>query len=349
MNNDAEQPRRLRDCFWIVAVWAIPIVLLRPFQNTPYVDDWVYAWSVEHLLRTGELRILDISSSANPAQVLWGALFCVPGGFSFAALRVSTWVLSALGLCGLYLLLRELDVGRRDALFVTACLGFYPVYFILSYTFMTDVPFLSALLWFSYAAVRLLRTAQVRWLALATVLASVAIAIRPLGAVLPVALTLTLLQRRQTRLTHRWYVLPLLVVSVTFTGVLLWWYSAHTERRADLTWIEGSPAWRISQMQYAVDYFPMYIVDNWLFCTSALGIALAPVAASRFSKDDLRRIVIACAICGGVFVVRPLVKASIYVPLHHGETWSLMELGGLGIRDAHPAALPPWYRNSRLR
>jgi hypothetical protein len=34
--------------------------LLRPFQNLPFVDDWVYAWPVEHLLKSGELKILDI-------------------------------------------------------------------------------------------------------------------------------------------------------------------------------------------------------------------------------------------------------------------------------------------------
>src|SRR5437016_4135088 len=88
-----------KDCAWIVFLWTIPILLLRPFQNTPFVDDWVYGWAVENLLRTGQLRILDNSTSVNPVQIPWGAIFCLPAGFSFTALRLSTWVLSALGLC----------------------------------------------------------------------------------------------------------------------------------------------------------------------------------------------------------------------------------------------------------
>jgi len=64
----------------IALLWTIPVLILRPFQNTPFSDDWVYGWSVEHLLRTHTLKILDIASSVNPVQVLWGALFCVPTG-----------------------------------------------------------------------------------------------------------------------------------------------------------------------------------------------------------------------------------------------------------------------------
>jgi len=59
-----------------IAVFASAIALvLRPFQNTPFIDDWTYARSVVHLLRTGEIRILDWSASPNVAQILWGALF----------------------------------------------------------------------------------------------------------------------------------------------------------------------------------------------------------------------------------------------------------------------------------
>ena len=132
------------DCLGI-ALGAIAVTLVvRPFRDTPFVDDWTYAWSVEHLLKTGDLRILDISASINVSQIVWGAIFCLPFGFSFTALRVSTWVLSTGCLVGLYLLLRELGVSRRDALIGTAALATYPVYFVLSFTFMTDVPALAS-------------------------------------------------------------------------------------------------------------------------------------------------------------------------------------------------------------
>ena len=36
----------------------------------PFVDDWTYAWSVEQLLKTGELRISDWSAHYPLAQIL---------------------------------------------------------------------------------------------------------------------------------------------------------------------------------------------------------------------------------------------------------------------------------------
>src|SRR5262249_34295180 len=78
---------------------AIPLHL---FANVPFHDDWTYAWSVEHFLKTGKLEVLDWSVHYPLAQILWGALFCLPYGFSFSALRVSTVVLAWLGAWALY-------------------------------------------------------------------------------------------------------------------------------------------------------------------------------------------------------------------------------------------------------
>src|SRR5262249_47520238 len=142
---------RIRDCFWIVLSEAVLALVLSPFQNTPFIDDWVFAWPVEELLQHGQLKFLEYNLSVNVPGVLWAALFCLPFGFSFTALRVSTWVLALSSLCGLYLTLRDLGVSRRDSLLGTASLGLYPIFFILSFTFMTDVPFVACLVWSIYA------------------------------------------------------------------------------------------------------------------------------------------------------------------------------------------------------
>ena len=112
--------QRIVDCLWILLIWTVPAVLLHPFQDTPFVDDWIYAWSVQRFLEHGDLRILDYSSNLNLVQILWGALFCLPLGFSFTALRLSTWVSAAACLWGTYLVLRELRISRRDSLIRTA-------------------------------------------------------------------------------------------------------------------------------------------------------------------------------------------------------------------------------------
>jgi hypothetical protein len=63
---------------------------------------------VETLVDHGHLSFTIWQSMPLIAQVLWGALFTLPFGFSFLALRVSTAVLGAVGIVASYFLLREL-------------------------------------------------------------------------------------------------------------------------------------------------------------------------------------------------------------------------------------------------
>ena len=166
-----DKGRKVADCLWIASGWVMAAVLLRPFQDLPFLDDWTYAWSVEQLLKKGELRVLDWSASPNFVQVLWGALFCLPFGYSFSALRASTAVLAVWGLCSFYLLLRELGLGRREALAGTATLGLNPVFFVLSWTFMTDVPFLALMMAATLAMTSALRRRSIGGLVAAEVFA----------------------------------------------------------------------------------------------------------------------------------------------------------------------------------
>src|SRR5689334_24750965 len=77
-------------------------IALRLFADVPLHDDCTYAWRVEHFLKTGKLEVLDWSIHYPLAQILWGAMFCLPVGFSFSARRVSTVVFAWLGSDSLY-------------------------------------------------------------------------------------------------------------------------------------------------------------------------------------------------------------------------------------------------------
>ena len=214
--------KKWRDCLWIASCAALPAVILGPFQNTPFIDDWTYAWSVEWLLHHGEVKVLEWSSQLNVVQVLWGALFCLPFGFSFIALRVSTWVLAVSCLCGLYLLLRELGSERRTALLGTATLGVNPIFFMLSFTFMTDVPFLTFMVWASFATVRAVYVKHDAWLLASVLFSCLAIGVRVVGIVMPVAMAFVLLFHTQMWGRQRRRIL-LALTPVLFFGILLWW------------------------------------------------------------------------------------------------------------------------------
>jgi hypothetical protein len=323
----------------------VPLIALRPLQNTPFIDDWTYAWSVEHLLKTGQVRILDWSVSLNVVHVLWGALFSLPFGFSFIALRFSTWVASLLALLALHSLLRELGASRLDALIGTALLGFYPVYFILSFSFMTDVPFLTAVISFFLTLVRAHRKRSTAALILPVLLASLAVGIRPVGIFLAGALCLTLMVHPTWKEQRVW---RLSVAVVPILGVFLSLLLARThltEHRTDLSWIANSPTWRMARLGYGVTRLHQWLAMNLTFVMGTLGVALAPVALGTLSKESARTAVRMAIVVGVALLATALIGWDAPLPLEDGSTWSLQELGGtqslVGMPPDRP--LPAWW------
>ena len=116
----------------ITAVVLMSVCLAWAPVDIPVIDDWTYAWSVEHFLQTGALRMLEWSAHYPLAQILWGALFSQLFGFSFVVLRIATLVLAWAGLLAWYGMLRELETGPLVALLGTLMLWCNPVFFQLS-------------------------------------------------------------------------------------------------------------------------------------------------------------------------------------------------------------------------
>ena len=87
----------------IAAPFAIGWAFVSPWQDVPVIDDWAYAWSVEHLLKTGHLLVSDRSSIYPVVQILWGGLFARLAGFSFGALRLSTVIVAVFGCWAVFL------------------------------------------------------------------------------------------------------------------------------------------------------------------------------------------------------------------------------------------------------
>jgi hypothetical protein len=318
----------------IAAVSVLPLVLLRPLQDAPFIDDWAYAWAVEHLLRTGELRILDWSVSLDVAHVLWGALFCAPFGFSFTALRLSTWAASVLGLIGLYAMLRELSVARRDALLGVALVGFYPVYFILSFTFMTDVPFVAVMIWCFTALARSVTRESAGAFGVAVLCAGLAVAIRPIGVFLSGVLLLAA-WRPGTSWGPRLGRLAAALSPIVLMGLLALVRPGLTAYRADLTWIQGSWSWRVATPMPEPSWLPMLLARSLTIVIGTVGIALAPLALGGLVRDNARRawpvaLPIAAALSAGL-VLSPELRS----PLDPEFIWSVRELG------ATEALVPP--------
>jgi hypothetical protein len=301
----------------IAAPFAIGWVCVSPWRDVPVIDDWAYAWSVEHLLKTGQLLVSDRSSIYPVVQILWGAVFARAAGFSFGALRLSTVVLAVFGCWAIYLMLRELAFDTTVSLLAALTVALYPAYFALAFTFMTDVPFVSVSaisLFFCVAGVRRDRPA---WLWCGSVFAVLAFLVRQVGVVLPVAAFAAADRRVLSWLAVRRFWLPIaagLLAICAFWVVLpavLGPLPVIEQRKSDLQW------WTLLKF---VDYARWNVELFWIVAFPLAPLLLCPLTQRR------RALTIAGLAVALLIAVR-LTLGSIPAPLPDGQTWALEDLG----------------------
>jgi len=171
----------------LIALWAAMAIAVNPAGSFPLNDDWSYGKSVQRLLTTGRFDLPDWTSSNHIAQIYWGALFCLPFGFSFTALRFSTLTLGLAGVLAVYALLREFHPRPPIAVLGALLVALNPIYLGLSNTFMTDVPFFAFFALALWLYSRGLRRNATGFLFAGIVAAGFALMIRQFGLVLFVA------------------------------------------------------------------------------------------------------------------------------------------------------------------
>ena len=194
------------------ALWVVMSALVNPVGDFPLNDDWRYALAVKSILETGRFELPYPGAPNVFAQAYWGALFCLPFGFSFTALRFSTLTLGAAGIFALYLLLREIGAGRWIALLGGLTLAVNPLYFALAQTFMTDVPLLALLIAALWLFVRGVQREETASVVAGILIALIAILIRQFALLLLLAFSVAYLIRNGwTRQALAVAILPLLL------------------------------------------------------------------------------------------------------------------------------------------
>jgi len=181
------------------------IFIVPPAGDFPINDDWDYARVVQSLVERGQLARSEVMAPSFVLQAYWGSLFVHAFGFSHTVLRSSTLVLAAAGVIGYYVLLRHLLDPSRAALGALLLL-LNPLFVNLSYSFMTDVPFLALVLWALVCYVRALPAGsrpKVGWLVVGSTFAGGAYLVRQLGLALPVAALAGMLVAGGWRVTLR--------------------------------------------------------------------------------------------------------------------------------------------------
>ncbi|PVX82246.1 glycosyltransferase family 39 protein [Paraburkholderia unamae] len=323
-----------------VAIWLVAVIAADPRGNIPLNDDWSYALTVRTLLETGQFTPGGYTSMTLIGQTLWGALFCLPFGFSYTALRISTIVAGAIGLGAFALLLQDAGCDRRKTIAATLVLGFNPIWLVLSVSFMTDIQFAAYSIVATMFFCRFLRTRKTGVLLAAIVFALAAVSVRQLGLNLAMAMCAALLL--ESRKDKRAIALSAsgVAASVAFLVGFVFWLHARDAVPA----MASAPTDSFGRSLASLHTFAMKLEQfargilvhmGWFLCPVLLWRAPQMIAQYKQQRHG-RRILIGAAVFGLVWfglmaAVRPL-------PLD----WVTINDGGLGPVRLHsaPGTLP---------
>lgn len=176
--------------FILTILWCALILVVNPIGDFPLNDDWSYAKDVKTFVEENRLTFDSWGAMTLVVQTLWGTLFCKIFGFSFTVLRFSNLLLSWVAILGCYHLFKESGKSSQIAFWGTLLVIFNPFYFCLSYSYMTEVPFLAFFLWASFFFIKSINSGNTRHIVLATILTVLATLIRQPGLLLPIAFLL---------------------------------------------------------------------------------------------------------------------------------------------------------------
>lgn len=173
--------------FLLGIAWLLIILTVNPLGEFPLNDDWAYSKSVLNLVNTGKFIMVDWPAMSLFSQVYWGGLFCSIFGFSFTILRFSTLLLGFLGILTLFKIVYKLSDNLVFAFTGALLFMVNPLYVLLSFSFMTDVPFTVFCIISIYFFISYLRNEKIMLLILALVFSVIATLTRQLGVLVPFA------------------------------------------------------------------------------------------------------------------------------------------------------------------
>jgi hypothetical protein len=303
----------------IAGFFVLAFLLVSPLRNVGVIDDWTYAWSVEHFLSTGRLAILDWSAHYPIFQTLWGSAFVRVFGFSFGVLRISTIILAIIGCMALYLTLRELEFDRWRSLLGALVLAANPVFFVLSFSFMTDVPFLAMMNLAVLCYVTGVKRERYSLLWVGGLFAVAAFLSRQVGVVIPLVLAPCLLQRGGGWARFGKRLLPMLV-SLVVIGLLWRWELKFFGRTSVMEK-------KMEALEYIFPFKLKSLLKDGFDSLVQVGFWVAPllIAGITFKPKKWPLIIVAVAIAGALMA--RWYFGEIMLPFDASGTWNTDELG----------------------
>jgi len=281
----------------LILIYILLGVFLFSFENYPIDDDWSYIKAAETFHHTGKMQFTPWTAMSLVFQVWWGTSFTRLFGYSIEILRLSTLVISFLGLIFIYLLLRELRHYWQTSLFIVLLILFNPFSFPLNFTFFTDHFFISLLFISTYFYYKAFKDKKDIYLLIASLAASFSVLVRQNGILIPLSVFIyLLLSERSFKTIIRKSLLTLLIPIITLIIFSYW-----------LNVIHGPPIEYIKQVDKILEnlrkpylflikivWRPFLILEFMGFCLLPLSFSFLPKVKELFSRKHYFLLLLLC-------------------------------------------------------
>jgi len=283
----------------VIGWYVFALAILHPLTDAPVVDSWLYGSAVRRFLRTGEIRFAGFTQAMPVAQVLYGVAWSHAFGANSVSLEISVVAMAVL--CGVmfHALAIECGASRWQAMAATGLLICNPCFTFLSFSFMTEIPFLTMLVAAHLAFARAAGRREDLWLWIAAAMAVIAFMIRPFGAMAIAGCAGAMLlygtgrpgSRRLDRARWLRMFAPFAVALAVCMGLWVW-----------LT-VLGPKPWALQLDEHHFAYIFRVPLANYLRAGVLgpllyLGMVLAPLALLQLATPGWRRVAIGGA---GIF------------------------------------------------
>jgi hypothetical protein len=280
-----------RSAIFCALLLAVCTLASYPFAEIGGNDDFAYVRSAKALAETGHIVYFGWSSAMLGWQLALGALFIKIFGASFAATRVSIFLVAIVTAFLLQRTFARLGLNDTNASFATLTLVLSPLFIPLSFSFMSDIPGLFAIVLCLYLCLRAIESPlsshATAWLLAAMISNAILGTARQtgwLGLLVIVPSTFWLLRSRlrsTVLLTCVWF------LCIEFTFACMYWFARQLYTTAEGTYGMGLDSDHLSGVVLAALRVPLV--------TALLLLPIFVAFALAFLKRRTRAVYISVA------------------------------------------------------
>lgn len=215
-----------KNIYLLLGVLLLVLILMLPFQDQLFSDDFAYAQSVRHFINTGDLKVSERVAPSSITLIVWGAIITKIFGYSLANLHFSVVILLPLLLLSLYEIFILTGCSKQKSFIFTLFFLSIPLIIYFSYTFLTIIIFLVLEVFAILYFLKGFKKSNLTFFIIAGIFSSAAFLTRQLGIIIPFAAAFSILfQKNISKHGKLFLVATSLIIPLTTFIIYLQWLS----------------------------------------------------------------------------------------------------------------------------